>query len=415
MQKVFRHHRLVLAGALLLASLSAGQTQSLSADAPKITIAPTTALPNQYVAITGENFTTSSAATLSSLTIGSITIDVDKINFGSPVKLDSSGRFVTNLVIPLNSATLAAGSLTITATDSSSLSASANLTISTPSISISPTSGRAGSTVTVTGSNYPVASSNLGTDQVSPVTIRYYLTTSSSEQVASAYPDSTGAFTTTFQVPAQVTTPSTDNTVEASMSGSSTKPTAKHSIPTPSVSLTPSSGDPGTSVTITGSDFNSFIQVKYLTIGREQIADTTQLYTDTNGKFTVKANIPTIDSGTQPVSIQVGETTHTLTFTVTGTTSTVSSNQATPIPDPITYPLNSQLSPLRNNLVRIFHFSNATKKWSFYDPKSDLAPFVTLTELAKGEAYWIKVKHAQATLISGTYRDLFEGWNLVAW
>ena len=101
--------------------------------------------------------------------------------------------------------------------------------------------------------------------------------------------------------------------------------------------------------------------------------------------------------------------------TVTGTTSTVSSNQATPIPDPITYPLNNQLSPLLNNLVRIFHFSNATKKWSFYDPKSELAPFVTLTELAKGEAYWIKVKQAQATVISGTYRDLFEGWNLVAW
>ncbi len=420
MRKFFSHHRLVwaslvLATALLLASLSAGPTQSLAAAAPKITIAPTTALPNQFVAITGENFTPGGGATLSSLTIGAVTIDTDKINFGYPVKLDTSGGFVTNLVIPLNSATLAAGSKTITATDSGNISASAALTISTPSIPITPTSSRAGSTVTVTGSNYPVASSNLGTDQVPAVTISYYLTASNYEQVATAYPDSTGGFTTTFKVPANVTIPSTDNVVKAIMSGASLQPIANHSIVKPSVSISPSSGDPGTAVTITGIDFNSFIQVNSLTIGPERIADPAKIYTDLNGKLTVNATIPKLDAGTQPISIQVGGKIYTLTFTVTGTTSTVSSSQPATIPNPITYPLNSQLSPLGANLIRIFHFSNATKEWSFYDPKSDIAPYATLTELVIGKAYWIKVKRAQATVIGGTYRDLFQGWNLVAW
>jgi hypothetical protein len=61
--------------ALLVTTVTLGKIQSpLSANlvrqiAATVTLASTSALPNQYVAVTGENFTTGGAATIASISL----------------------------------------------------------------------------------------------------------------------------------------------------------------------------------------------------------------------------------------------------------------------------------------------------------------------------------------------------------
>jgi hypothetical protein len=71
------------------------------------------------------------------------------------------------------------------------------------------------------------------------------------------------------------------------------------------------------------------------------------------------------------------------------------------------------LSPVEKSLMRVFHFDNQTKKWSFYDP--DLPEFSTLTQLVEGEVYWLGVEGNQTATLHGKIRTFFSGWNLIVW
>ena len=42
-----------------------------------------------------------------------------------------------------------------------------------------------------------------------------------------------------------------------------------------------------------------------------------------------------------------------------------------------------------NNLTVVWHFDNATKAWSFYDPRPAVAPAVDLNEVTSGDNVWI--------------------------
>jgi CSLREA domain-containing protein len=73
------------------------------------------------------------------------------------------------------------------------------------------------------------------------------------------------------------------------------------------------------------------------------------------------------------------------------------------------------LAPLGTNLVRVWGFDNATKEWSFFDPRPGFAAANSIKELVTGRVYWINVKIDQTvTLGSGTY-SLSAGWNLIGW
>jgi hypothetical protein len=73
------------------------------------------------------------------------------------------------------------------------------------------------------------------------------------------------------------------------------------------------------------------------------------------------------------------------------------------------------LWPLGDNLVRVFHFDNATKEWAFYDPRPAFASASTLTELVEGQAYWVEVKTDQTAILGSRIITFIEGWNLIPW
>ena len=169
------------------------------------------------------------------------------------------------------------------------------------------------------------------------------------------------------------------------MSDTSFSATTTHSVTVPIVKGGPTAGTTGTAITITGTDFNAFIPVKSLSIGGVQVEIPINMTTDVDGKFTPSGTVPKLESGAHPILVQVGDSTYTLTFTLQGGSSTTGTTELNT--NPTIYQLTQDLSPLGANLMRVFHFDNGNKEWTFYDPNPEFAPFITLTELITGNAY----------------------------
>src|SRR3989441_6074240 len=114
-----------------------------------ISLDPTSGPVGTTVTATGSLFLPGSVVTISydgttvATTPGSITTDL-------------SGGFSATFTVPASTA----GSHTVNAKDAASNSASAQFTVTTPSVSLNPTSGPTGTSVTVTGSNF-VANSGI--------------------------------------------------------------------------------------------------------------------------------------------------------------------------------------------------------------------------------------------------------------
>jgi hypothetical protein len=71
------------------------------------------------------------------------------------------------------------------------------------------------------------------------------------------------------------------------------------------------------------------------------------------------------------------------------------------------------LAPLGANLVRIWGFNTATQTWRMYDPAFTVAS--DLTELKRGQGYWIKIIFATTVTIGTDVFTLAAGWNLIGW
>ena len=81
--------------------------------------------------------------------------------------------------------------------------------------------------------------------------------------------------------------------------------------------------------------------------------------------------------------------------------------------------LSDALAPLGNNLVRVFHFNNANKTWSFYDPRPEFADLNTLSALAAGDPYWVLVRREQNATLNFKRQTLAcqggDCWNILVW
>ena len=114
------------------------------------------------------------------------------------------------------------------------------------------------------------------------------------------------------------------------------------------------------------------------------------LNTDRNGAVTITGIVvPYSEPGFYPVKIEVG----------TGSSPQIAIVQLEILAEPTVAgsatALPGALSELGDNLVRIFHFNNSTKVWTFYDPRPEFEGLNTLVELADGQPYWILVSEGQ--------------------
>ena len=386
----------------------------LLADPPSVVLSPETALPNQTITITGTGFTHSGGVTVSTITVGSTPVAREKISGGSDVAIDSSGNFFATLVLPVTSPALLPGTHSVGVKDSLGRPAAASLTVPEPTLSLSPASSRAGTTVTVTGANYPVASTRTGADSTPKVTIEYQVEGASPKRVATAIPDSTGNINTSFQVPRDAPVGSTDNAVTATVAGTAIQATAEHSLPAASLIISPASGAPDTVATLRGSNLKPFAPVTTLAMENLRLSLLTPANTDADGSFAASFMVPLLENGAYGVTVGVGDEQYMVGFTVTGAVLPEAEPAAAPEPPP-SVDLGRALDAMGDNLERVFYFDNTTKRWGYYDPRPAFGRFNTLSRLVKGQAYWFGVKKDQSALVDGGIRTFYGGWNLIAW
>jgi hypothetical protein len=162
----------------------------------------------------------------------------------SPVTTDNYGSFDASFNVPAGSSTSSvAGAKTVVASDSSSPpnSASATFTV-TPYITLNPTTGNAGTVVTVSGTGYGASRT---------MTIKFDATTQTTSPTmvtTTAY----GTFSCTFTVPTSI---GGSHNVTGIDSSSNTD-TEIFNI-TPTITLNPTSGNVGSSVSVSGAGFGN--------------------------------------------------------------------------------------------------------------------------------------------------------------
>ena len=379
----------------------------------ELSLSKTEVRPNESIIIRGSGFNKSSTTTLTSAQIG----DVDMLVVSDGGDLDevdvsSSGQFAATFAIwPADSTgdnpTLGGGTLTIDITDSSGFSGTAKVTILEPTLTVTPEVAGPRDYVSISGSNWPVDNSDGG--DVSQVDVKIK-GSGFSEDTENEDPDANGNWTIQYRVPGTVGIPSTVN-VEASYGTDITESTS-FSVPSANLQISPATVVPGGDLTLNASGFSLYESNITVDIGSQAVSVPTGTSTNREGEvkdLTVK--VPSLDAGTYTVQLKVGETGG---ATVAIGTVVVLSDDAGGEDA-----LPGALDALDTNLVRVFHFNNATKSWSFYDPRPEFAELNTLSALTTGESYWILVTETESVTLNATAHNLTclggDCWNQLVW
>ena len=328
------------------------------------------------------------------------------------VEVSDSGQFSATFAIwsnDDNNPALAPGTHKIVIEDEDGFSGEANITIMKPTISITPNVAGPRDYVVISGTNWPVENDDGG----DTVDVRIEVTgggigTDSSNEGA----DANGNWSYQYRVPGDVGIPST-LTVKAVYGEDDAEDISEittFSVPRANLEVSPATVVPGGDLTISASGFSLYETNLTVKIGNSSVAVPTGTSTDREGNLEVTVKVPSLDAATYTVQLQVG-----------GEGGTVAIGEVVVLDDDTggESPLPGALSPLGDNLVRVFHFNNANKTWSFYDPRPEFADLNTLSGLTGGQSYWILVGESQDVTLNAEAHQLTclngECWNSIVW
>ncbi len=251
---------------------------------PKVTLSPSSGAVGDTVTVNGTGFKASSSVTIyfDTTSVGTATTDANGSFNGATFTVPESLR----------------GTHTVKGKDADGDSPTVDFTIS-QKVTITPTSGSVGDTVTVNGTGF-AASSN--------ITI-YFDTTN----VGTATTNATGSFTNnTFTIPST----SRGSHIIKAQDASSNYATATFAV-AHKITITPTNGAPGMTVTVNGSGFGAS---KTVTIKYNAAAVTTTpatINTDATGSFTASFIVPASVAGTYAVEVSDGTYSASTNFTIT--------------------------------------------------------------------------------------------------
>ena len=355
-----------------------------------LTVAPSSAVVGQEVTVEGRGFSTAGDGQLATITVGGLAVtDLSNNEDVEDYEVLSGGRVVLTFVVPDE---VTHGTRTIQVTDDSGRVGEVALTVPKPTITLDPSESRRGTTVTVSGTGFPVGES---------VTVGY----GDEDDVAVSRPDSSGNWTTSFRVPSSAIIGG-DVDVEASATvddgpddgddDTTYSAKAEHSVPDKEITVTPEQVQIGDSVEIVGTGFPRYgdVEIKFA----DGDFRSTNARTDEIGDFTHTAVVPGLDVGTHVLQIRVGDAGASFVLDVVDT----------PV-GPVVTATAELFEPLGDNLERVYHYVNATGEWLVYDPRPEFAEFNTYTESTGGQAVWVKATNAAQ--FQG--EPLFAGWNLI--
>lgn len=390
------------------------ESTTIEVSPSELTLSKTDVRPNESIIIRGSGFNKSSATTLTSAQIGDV--DMKVVSDGGRlenVDVSSSGQFAATFAIWPDDASgsnpaLGGGELEIEITDSAGFSGTAKVMLLSPTLTVTPAIAGPRDYVSISGTNWPVENSDGGDIRQVDVNIAGSGFTDDDENED---PDANGNWTIQYRVPGSVSIPSTVNVKATYGANEDISVLSSFSVPQANLDISPATVTPGADLSISGEGFTLYESNITVKIGNSSVAVPTGTSTDRTGAIddlTVK--VPSLDAGTYTVQLTVG-----------GTGGTVAIGTVVVLADDDVgeSPLPGALSPLGDNLVRVFHFNNATKTWSFYDPRPEFGELNTLDSLAGGQSYWILVGESQDVTLNAEAHQLTclngECWNQLVW
>ena len=340
-----------------------------------LTLSPGSGPIGAQVTVSGSNMTPDGVVPVGSLTFAGMAWNT------WPISMDSMGKLMpTTLTVPVSSGT---GPQTVSGTDSGGVSATGTFTVTQPTITISPTSGYRGGTVTVTGSRWI------------PGPLGSVAITFAGSAILVATPDANGDFAAQFVVPV---TAGASNLVSAMDTPGRAAPAQTFMLLPPELTVDPTEGPAGTSATVAGVGFMPQTVLTSLTIGGASILPyLSPVTTDAEGSFTVTFTVPALAARGWIVAATVPATTLSTFFTVTAT-------EAPPT-------VAGQLASISDVLIRVWRYYAG--EWLMYDPAD--VPGSDFQSLVGGEGYWFKVGEDCKLIHGGDSLDLTAGWNLIGW
>jgi len=375
-----------------------------------VTLNPTTVNPGESLTVTVAGFTVDSDTTDTNTAQFTVTLGTAATGVGitltgtSAFPIGSDGTGVGTVTIPATvTATthyvkvidnaLTVGGSTATVNNSKIV----KITVPKGSVTVSPISASTGSTVTLTGSNFP------------PATTASALTIGGANAMPAAgiLTDADGGFTVLVEVPAAAAggslSPGTQ--IISAKVGEITGSTTDFSTPNPSITITPGEAAVEETITVSGTGFNSLGTVTVLSIGSASAIPSPAPRATRNGDISTEVLVPLLNAGAYTVTMTNGTGfSASTTFTATAAkvvAASTADDTATVFADVIAND---------DSLVRVWRFSNADQSWNFYDPRPAFASANTLAKTGAGDIVWVNVT-AEQSFQGGT---LFPGWNLIS-
>lgn len=269
----FRKTTVAVLTALLLIAIAAPLfSPAAAAGAPTATIEPKSGPNGTFVKVSGTGFGVNEAA-------GNITVSIDGyantyankttyVKSASQLSTDANGVLSGYFVIQ----NLSVGAHTVIISDATTSVVAGTFTITAPTVTLSPSSGAAGSSVIVTGSGFPTSStaqsSNFTTSITAatfsgnPITVASGKSTGTPTTLSSNVLSATGTYTGTVSLGAVTANSSftlTDNWGNVATTSLSLSPAT--------LTLSPSSGPVGTNVTATVSGFGPTATITSVKVG----------------------------------------------------------------------------------------------------------------------------------------------------
>ena len=368
-----------------------------------VEVFPSTALPNQRVRLTLQGF--------QGTDIGRISMDGIKIlgaedceDEDELIQLDSSGRWVGTVVLPVNGSTLLGGERKLQVRDCQRRLGETAMGFPPREIKVSPAQTVPGETVTISGEGFPV-SSDRGSEFRVEVTYDY----GEGQSTTSVSIDANGRFSIDITVPRAAGVPSS-NLVSAEFmddDGHTIYTNTTHLVTAATVTASPDHGPPGTTIKVTGRGFRPFTPVTRVLMGEINVTPSPAPHTDANGDVEFEVLVPQSEVGLESILVLAGGIYVLADFQV-----------GIPLAEtgPLT-PIGELTAILGENFLVSFHFGNDTKEWTFHEPS--FPEEGGLEFLVPGESYYVQVRENTAAILNGKTRHLScrEGncWNLITW
>ena len=381
---------------------------------------------NDSITIQGEGFGDQTRICREHITMDDVPLHVDNDSVdsvseavcesGRAVKVSNAGQFVATVAIwnaggAADNPSLIAGTHTIKVRDSGGFLGTATIVVKEPSIMTLPLVAGPRDVITITGENWPVDNPDGGS--VDSVEIEIDDDPNRQARKYTAIPDLTGRFTIEHRVSRDVGIPS-DNQIKVTYgdTGEIVK-ISSFAVPESIIEVSPAEAQPGETISLSVSGMPVYTNVYSIEVGGRNVLGQQNFSTDRTGAVTAEVTVPGLDPGVYSVIMEVGEEEH-LTIAI-GEVEVLSEGA---IGTEVT--AAEGLANLGDNLIAVFHFNNAAKEWSFYDPRPEFADLNTLENMVQGEAYWILIaEDVDEVVLNNKVRSLTcrgdDCWNLEVW